>query len=155
MPADALVALAGGLFQHLGERDLRWHSLRAVVAAHRLAHVVGDGLDREATGRLPVLGAAYAIGHHHDEGEALLARNVVVARGQAAVLDVDALVEGGHEEIVLIGLPDLALMGKAEDINFGVEGLARHAPCRGHGFVVNARHGPILPSHLTPVPAGG
>ena len=144
VPADALVALTGGLFQHLGERDFAG-ALRAVVAAHRLTHVVGDGLDRETTGGLTMLGATHAIGHHHDEGEPFLAGNVVVARGQAAVLDVDALVEGGYEEIVLIGLPDLALMGKAVDVDLGVEGLAHHAPCRGRGFVVNARHGPILP----------
>ena len=96
-----------------------------------------------------MLGAAHAIGHHHDEGEALVAGDVVVALVEAAELDVDALVERGNEEVVLVGLPDQALVGEAVDIDLGVEGLARNALSRGRGFVVDAGHGPsslcILP----------
>ena len=140
VPADVLVALPGGLLQHLGEGGLAAAALRAVVAAHRLADIGGDGLDGEAARGLAMLGAAHAVGHHHDEGEAFLTRDGVAALGEAAVLDVDALVEGANEEVVLVGLSDQALMGEAVDVDLGVEGLARNAPCRGHGFVVNTGH---------------
>ena len=161
MPADALVALAGGLLEDTSEVRLAGPGAgpRAVVAAHGLGDVLGDGFDGESAGGLTMLGAAHAVGDHHDEREPLLAGDVVHRLGEAAELDVHATVQGGNEEVVLVRLAHLALVRQPEDINLVVEGLPHRFLVgrggRGRGFMVDAGHGPSSLFHLTPVPAGG
>ena len=98
--------------------------LLRVVAAHALGDVFHGRGEGDAAGFLAQLGAAHAVGHHDQVGQPLVAVHELGEALHAALEHLGALVQRGHDEVVLVLLPLVADVREAPRVDLVVERLA-------------------------------
>ena len=118
------MAAKGRRLECLGE--IRVTRVRAIVAAHAFGDELRDCLDCELARLFALLSAADTISDHHQGCEPIFDQRQLGELGKAGLNQVEALPEGGDEEMVLIGRAHESAVGNAEDVDFVIAGFAKH-----------------------------
>ena len=95
-----------------------------VQARHAVVHVLHARLERGGARLRAAFLTADTVRHHRDERDALLTDGKMLLRAEIGGDDVDALGDGGQEEVVLVLRARLADVGHAVDVDLVVARLA-------------------------------